>query len=235
MSWRNKPMKIQYLSHSAFILSVGKHTVAIDPFLEGNPTAPMAPEQIKADFIVVTHAHPDHFGDALAIARANGSTIISCFEIATFCQKQGVPAHPLHIGGGNNFPFGRVKLTIAHHGSAYPVDGENLQSMGIAAGALVSIGGKTIYHAGDTGLFMDMKLIGEMNSIDVALLPIGDNFTMDINDAVKAAEFVRPALAIPMHYDTFDIIKTIPDDFVNKVEKLGIKARKLDFGEHIDI
>jgi len=228
-------MKLTYLSHSAFLLSDGKHTVAIDPFLEGNPHAALKPEQVKADYVVVTHAHPDHFGDALAIARANHATIISCFEIATFCQKQGVDAHPLHIGGGCDFAFGRVKLTIAHHGSSYPVDGENLQSMGIAAGVLVTIGGKTVYHAGDTGLFMDMKLIGERHAVDVALLPIGDNFTMGLDDAVKAAEFVRPALAIPMHYDTFDIIKADPDSFVNKVKALGIQARKLAFGQEIDV
>ena len=228
-------MKLKYMSHSAFVLSGGEHTVAIDPFLEGNPNAPDKPEAVEADFIIVTHAHPDHFGDALSIAKANGATIISCFEIATFCQKQGVDAHPLHIGGGHDFPFGRVKLTIAHHGSAYPVDGENLQSMGIAAGVLVSIGGKTVYHTGDTGLFLDMKLIGEMNSVDVALLPIGDNFTMGVEDAVKAAEFVRPALAIPMHYDTFDVINASPDEFVKKAGQAGIRAMKLDFGQEIEI
>jgi len=228
-------MKIKYLSHSAFVLSNETHTVAIDPFLEGNPKAPLKPGDIAADYIVVTHAHPDHFGDALAIARANGATIISCFEIAVFCQKQGVNAHPLHIGGGHDFPFGRAKLTIAHHGSAYPVDGENLQSMGLAAGVLVTMGGKTVYHAGDTGLFLDMKLIGELNRVDAALLPIGDNFTMNIDDAVKAAEFVRPGLAIPMHYDTFDVIHADPDEFVKKAQALGINAQKLDIGEEIEI
>ena len=228
-------MKIKYLSHSAFLLSDGENTVAIDPFLEGNPNAPMKPEQVRANYIVVTHAHPDHFGDAMAIAQANDATIISCFEIATFCQKQGVNAHPLHIGGGHDFPFGRVKLTIAHHGSSFPVDGENLQSMGIAAGALVTMGSKTVYHSGDTGLFWDMKLIGEMNTIHAALLPIGHNFTMSLDDAVKAAAFLAPELVIPMHFDTFDVIKADPDEFVNKVQALGIRAHKLGFGEEITI
>lgn len=228
-------MKIRYLSHSAFLLSGGGGAIAIDPFIEGNPTSPVSVADVKADYVIVTHAHPDHFGDAVAIARANNATVISTYEVATFCQSKGLNAHPLHIGGGFDFPFGRVKLTIAHHGSAYPDENGKLVSVGIACGALITMGGKTAYHAGDTGLFLDMKLIGEINTIDAALLPIGDNFTMGMDDAVRAVEFLNPKLAIPMHYDTFDVIKADPAVFAAKVEALGKKARVLAFGEEIEI
>jgi L-ascorbate metabolism protein UlaG (beta-lactamase superfamily) len=227
-------MKIKYLSHSAFLLTGGGATVAIDPFLEGNPNAPLKPADVAADYIVVTHAHADHLGDAVAIAQANDALIISTLEVAAFCQSMGARTHPLHIGGGRDFPFGRVKLTIAHHGSSRPVNGA-LVNIGVASGVLVTMGGKTVYHAGDTGLFLDMKLIGEMNRIDAALLPIGDNYTMGMDDAVKAVEFINPALAIPMHYGTFEEISADPNEFAHRVYKLGKKARVLAFGEEIEI
>jgi L-ascorbate metabolism protein UlaG (beta-lactamase superfamily) len=227
-------MKIKYLSHAAFLLTGGGATVAIDPFLNGNPNAPMKPDDVAADYIVVTHAHADHMGDTLAIAKANGAMVISTAEVAGYCQSMGVRAHPLHIGGGRDFSFGRVKLTIAHHGSSLPVNGA-IVNIGVACGALVTMGGKTVYHCGDTGLFLDMKLIGEMNGIDAALLPIGDNYTMGMDDAVKAVEFINPALAIPMHYGTFDEINADPNEFAHRVYKLGKKARVLAFGEEIEI
>ena len=227
-------MKIRYLGHSAFLLSDGQTTVAVDPFLEGNPNAAVKPGDIRPDYIVVTHAHPDHLGDALTLARDNGATIISTNEVAIYCQGQGCTAHPLHIGGGFNFPFGRVKLTIAHHGSALP-EGGRMVNIGIACGALITMGGKTVYHSGDTGLFLDMKLIGELNHIHAALLPIGDNFTMGLDDAVKAVEFLSPDLAIPMHYDTFDVIKADPEEFAAKVKALGKNARVLGLGEELEI
>ncbi len=139
----------------------------------------------------------------------------------------------MHIGGSYNFPFGRVKLTIAHHGSAL-VDGDNITYTGNPCGVLVTIEGKTIYHPGDTGLFYDMKLIGEMNKIDLALLPIGDNFTMGIEDAVKATEFLNPGKVIPMHYKTFDIIDVDPQEFVNKITAKGFSGEVLDFGSSIN-
>lgn len=228
-------MKIKYLSHSAFVLTSGDTAIAIDPFIEGNPNSPVKAADIKVQYVIVTHAHPDHFGDALAIAKANKATIISTFEIASYAQGKGVAAHPLHIGGGFDFPFGRVKLTIAQHGSSLPAGDGGVLTLGPAAGVLVFMGGKTVYHAGDTGLFLDMKLIGELNRLDAALLPIGDNFTMNVDDAVKAVEFLKPALSIPMHYDTFDVIKSDPDDFARRVYEMGMKARVLAFGEEIEI
>jgi L-ascorbate metabolism protein UlaG (beta-lactamase superfamily) len=135
----------------------------------------------------------------------------------------------MHIGGAHPFPFGNVKFTIAHHGSITPEG----QYVGIAAGVLLTVDGITIYHTGDTGLFMDMQLIGELNPVDVMLLPIGDNYTMGIKDAAKAVEFVKPKLAVPMHYNTFPLINSDPDEFVRLTEAKGFKAKILSFGEEI--
>ncbi|MBN2424316.1 MAG: metal-dependent hydrolase [Calditrichaceae bacterium] len=220
-------VSITYLSHSAWLIKNGEHTILIDPFLSGNPLATVKKDDVKADYIIVTHAHGDHLGDAIPIARANKSLIITNFEIANYCSANGVSAHSMHIGGGHNFPFGRVKLTPAWHGSSFP-DGSY---GGTPAGVLITIDGKTIYHSGDTGLFLDMQLIGQMNSIDVFLVCIGDNFTMDINDAVKAVEFVKPKLTIPMHYNTFDVIRSDPEEFARKVKEKGFNARILGINE----
>ena len=137
----------------------------------------------------------------------------------------------MHIGGSYNFDFGRVKFTIAHHGSLTP-DG---QYGGEPAGVIITINGKSIYHTGDTGLFYDMKLIGEMDSIDYMLLPIGDNFTMGITDAVKAVELANPGVAIPMHYNTFPVIEADPEEFKNKVESVGKGCLVLEYGQEIDL
>ncbi|MDP8248902.1 MAG: metal-dependent hydrolase [Candidatus Tritonobacter lacicola] len=226
--------KITYLGHSGFVIEGRETSLVIDPFLEGNPLAVAEPSDIKADYVLVTHGHPDHLGDSIAIAKANGATVIAPFELATYCEGKGAKAHPMHIGGGYDFPFGRVKLTIAHHGSAVPGD-SGMEYAGSPCGFLVEIDGKNIYHAGDTGLFLDMKLIGELTEIDAALLPVGGNFTMDVDDAVRAVEFLRPKLAVPMHYNTFDVIKADPDDFRKKVEALKRKAAVLKAGESIEI
>jgi len=197
------------------MLTDGEHKIIIDPFLTGNEQASAKPEEIEVSHILVTHGHGDHIGDAVAIAKRTGATIIANFEIHNLVSKDKVNSHPLHIGGGADFDFGRVKMTIAHHGGGYGEDASIYT--GPAAGFLVTIGGKTVYHAGDTGLFYDMKLIGEMNDIDLAFLPIGDNFTMGIDDAVKAVEFLNPTRVVPMHYDTFPIIKADPNEFARKV------------------
>lgn len=218
--------KLTFLSHSAWLIQNDKYTIAIDPFLEGNPLAQNKPNDISADFIIVTHAHDDHLGDAIPMAKKNNATIISNFEIVNYCTEQGVNAHPMHIGGAYEFPFGKVKLTPAWHGSSLP-DGSY---GGTPAGCLITIDGKTIYHTGDTGLFMDMQLIGEMNPVDIMMVNIGDNFTMGIEDAVKAVEFVKPKLTIPMHYKTFDVIDVDPNDFAKRVQAKGFACKVLDIG-----
>jgi L-ascorbate metabolism protein UlaG (beta-lactamase superfamily) len=222
--------ELTYFSHSAWQIKNHGMIILIDPFLDDNPTSPVKASEVKADFIIVTHAHGDHLGDAIPIAKRENATIISNFEIANWCGAQGVTAHPMHIGGSRDFPFGRVKLTQAFHGSSFP-DGSY---GGMPAGVLLTIEGKTIYHSGDTGLFSDMKLIGESTPIDIALIPIGDNFTMGVDDAVRAIEFLKPKMAIPMHYRTFDVINTDPDVFVAKLKSIGIDARILGYGETIN-
>ena len=207
-------VRLTYHSHACFSIDAGGTSLLIDPFLNGNPLADVSAEEVDADYILISHGHGDHVGDAVAIAKRTGAMTISNFEIHDWLLAQGVErAHPLHIGGGFDFPFGRVKLTIAHHGSVLP-DG---CYGGNPAGFLLSLQGKTIYHACDTGLFYDMKLIGE-EGLDLAILPIGDNFTMGPEDALRAVELLEPKVVIPIHYDTFDLIKQDPYAFARRVE-----------------
>lgn len=222
--------RLTFLGHSGFLVEGNNANIVIDPFLTGNPLAKAKPSDIKADYIILTHGHGDHVGDALEIAEANNATIIANFELASYCESKGATIHPMHIGGAHNFPFGRVKLTIAHHGSSTPEGGY----AGNPAGVLLTMDDRTLYHAGDTGLFYDMKLIGEMNHIHLALLPIGDNFTMGIDDAVKATEFLQPDQVIPMHYKTFEVIDVDPEEFVGKVQSKGFKSHVLGVGESLD-
>lgn len=228
-------MKIRYLGHSAFQIDTGKHKLLIDPFLSGNPNSGATPDECDADYILVSHAHGDHLGDAVSISKRCGAIIISNFEIATYCNMLGAKSHPLHIGGSFGFDFGRVKLTIAHHGSTLVAEDGSFVTLGAPCGFLIFTGGKTLYHAGDTGLFYDMKLIGEMYSIDAAMLPIGDNFTMGIDDAVKAVQFLNPKVTIPMHYNTFDVIKADPNRFAEKVMAAGNEVAILGPGQSMEV
>jgi L-ascorbate metabolism protein UlaG (beta-lactamase superfamily) len=218
------------MGHSCVSLTEGEHRLIIDPFLSGNDKAAARPEAIDVNYVLITHGHGDHLGDGVAIAKRTGATVIANYELANFCAKQGANIHPMHIGGAHTFPFGRVKLTIAHHGGGAGPDASIYT--GPPVGFLVTIGGKTVYHPGDTGLFLDMKLIGEMNQIDLAFLPIGDNFTMGIDDAVKAVEFLRPKRVVPFHYDTFPVIAADPKVFADKVK--GSQVSILKPGDSIE-
>jgi L-ascorbate metabolism protein UlaG (beta-lactamase superfamily) len=203
---------ITFLGHACFLLEEdGQEALLFDPFLSGNPMAPVKAEAVRAGYVLVSHAHFDHLGDAYEIARANGATLISTAEVAGAAQEQGVSAHAQHIGGRHRFPFGSVKLTPALHGSGI--------SGGHACGFLVEFYGKKVYFAGDTGLFGDMRLIGELEAPDLALMPIGDNFTMGIDDAVVAASFIQAPAVIPYHYNTWPLIEADPLEFKEKVEK----------------
>jgi L-ascorbate metabolism protein UlaG (beta-lactamase superfamily) len=226
-------VKATYIGHSCFLLDNGAQKILIDPFIKGNPVARTTKTAAKPDFILVSHGHGDHIGDAIEIAKSSGAMVISNYEIATYCSQQGVAkTHPLHIGGGNKFAFGSLKLTIAHHGSTLS---DKLEYGGNPVGLIIRTGNKIIYHAGDTGLFLDMKLIGELDPIDLALLPIGGNFTMDACDAVKAVEFLRPKKVIPMHYNTFDLIACDPKEFVDNVRPLGAEGIILKPGQTYEL
>ncbi len=225
-------MKLKYFSHSSFQITTDDGKVLIiDPFLDGNPTSPVKSADVSPDFIILTHAHGDHLGDSFKIADRCDPLFICVNELADYVASNGYRAHNMHIGGAYNFDFGRLKFTIAHHGSLTPDNNYG----GEPAGVIITADNKNIYHTGDTGLFYDMKLIGEMNEIDYMLLPIGDNFTMGITDAVKAVEFVNPATAIPMHYNTFPVIEADPNEFKQRVSNMGKDCRVMEFGEEIEL
>lgn len=206
-------VKITWYGHAAMGLELSGKTVLIDPFLNDNPAAGIKAEDVKADFILISHGHGDHVGDALAIAQRSDATVISNYEIATWFERQGVQVHPQHLGGGFTHPFGYLKLTLALHGSALP-DGSN---GGNPAGFLLTtLKEKRLYFACDTGLFGDMRLIGE-EGIDLAVLPIGDNFTMGPDDALRAVKLLQPEHVIPIHYNTWDLIAQDPEVWAERV------------------
>ncbi len=226
------PTTITWLGHAAFQIVCGGKTLLVDPYLSDNPLASRRAEQVEADYILVSHGHGDHLGDTVAIAQRTGALVISNAEIVTWLKRQGLAAHALHIGGGHSFPFGYLKLTAALHGSMLP-DGSD---GGHAAGFLLTTPqGKKIYLAADTGLFGDMRLIGE-EGIDLAALPIGDNYTMGPEDALRAVKLIAPRLVIPIHYNTFDLIRQDASAWAARVEKeTGVAVRVLQPGQSLDV
>jgi len=207
-------LNITYYGHAAFLMKANDTKILIDPFFKGNPLSPVGPDDVEADYILVTHGHGDHIGDTVEIAGRTGALAISNAEICDWLRKKGVRTHALHIGGGYTFPFGYVKMTQATHGSSLP-DGSYGGNPG---GFLLNMNdGSHTYFAGDTGLFGDMRLIGE-EGLDAAAIPIGDNYTMGPKDALKAVQFLRPKVVIPIHYNTFDVIRQDAEAWKVRVE-----------------
>ena len=189
-----------YYGHSAFLLDDGKYKVLFDPFLTGNPKAAIKAEDVDCDFILISHAHGDHLGDAPEIAARTGAELVSTPEVLGVCEARvpGLKQHPMNLGGSLTLPFGKVRMTLAQHSAGV--------AGGIACGFVVYMGGEVIYFAGDTALFSDMQLIGHKDQLDYALLPIGDNYTMGLEDAAMAAQLLNVRHVIPIHYNTWPII-----------------------------
>lgn len=212
-------MKVTYHGHSVVEIEANGKNIYIDPFITGNSQCEVKVDQVQPDVILLTHGHNDHVGDTIELAKKHDSLVIAPYELANYLNSRGVEnVHPMHIGGGHQFDFGHVKCTQAFHGSSYTDEEGTVHYTGMPAGLLVTIDNKTIYHAGDTALFSDMKLIGELNDIELAFLPIGDNFTMGPKDAKIAAEWVNAKKVVPVHYNTFPVIEQDPHQFVESLQ-----------------
>ena len=226
-------MRLTYFGHSCFLVETSKARLLIDPYLNDNPAAKIKADAITCDYVIVSHGHEDHSADALTIAKRCQAPIIANYEIAEYLAAKGAQTHGMNPGGGFNFPFGRVKLTIAHHTSSMEA-GANPIYMGTACGIIVQADGKNLYHAGDTGVFLDMQLIGRIG-LDVALIPIGDNFTMGPDDALIALDFLKPKLAVPIHYNTWPVIAQNAATFAAHAAKAGHSVKPMAVGDTLDI
>lgn len=226
-------MKISYHGHSVVKIDTNGKTILIDPFINGNERTDLVMANEKPNVILLTHGHNDHVGDTVEIAQANDSLVVAPNELANYLAWQGVDTHPMHIGGAHEFEFGKVKFTQAFHGSSYITENKEIIYTGMPAGILFMAEGLTIYHAGDTALFGDMELIGKRHPIDIAFLPIGDNFTMGPEDAAYAVSLLKPKIVVPIHYDTFPPIKQDPKQFANLVEEADVQI--LRAGEFVDM
>lgn len=229
--------KIIFHGHSFVEIRNKENTIYIDPFIEGNPLCDIKTDDSECSYIVLTHGHNDHLGNTIGLAKDKDVKVIGMVELCDYLESKGVKTHGMNLGGAYNFPFGKLKLTLAHHSSSITFQNKegNYEYVytGNPAGLILNLENKTIYHAGDTALFYDMKLIGEMNKIDYAFLPIGDNYTMGIDDAVKAAEFLNAETIIPVHYNTFEVIKVDVNEFKRKIESIGKKCVIMKPGDEL--
>jgi L-ascorbate metabolism protein UlaG (beta-lactamase superfamily) len=223
---------LTFIGHSAFALETGGTQILIDPFITGNPVTPFSADDFAPSTILLTHAHDDHVGDTIDIAERTDATVICIVELADYLEMQGLSTEAGNHGGTIAFPGGTVKLVPAWHSSSYTPE---FRSPGVPSGLVVRVEDKTIYFAGDTCLFSDMQLIAE-EEIDVAVLPIGDRFTMGPIDAVRAVKFLNPGTVIPCHYNTFEFLAQNPFEFKKRVDsETGATAVILEPGESHEI
>lgn len=224
-------MILKFLGQSGFHVQTGEHSLLIDPFLSGNTLAQDQAEDFSPSYILLSHGHADHYGDTEALAKRSGATVVSSFEIAEYLGNKGFTAHGMNPGGAYRFPFGRLKFTPAWHSNSLP-DGSY---GGMPMGLLLEAEGKRLYHAGDTALFGDMALIGR-GGLDLALLPIGDNYTMGPEDAVEAIRLLKPKRVVPMHYNTFPLIEQDPGAFKAQAEaETDAEVVILNPGEQLEL
>ena len=228
-------MKVSYHGHSVVKIETEDKTILIDPFINGNGLTDLKEEEQNPDAILLTHGHNDHVGDTVSIAKRSGALVVAPNELANYLGWQGVNVHNMHIGGARQFDFGKVKYTQAFHGSSYVTENNEIIYTGMPGGILFFAEEKTIYHAGDTALFSDMKLIGERHPVDVLFVPIGDNFTMGIEDAAYAVSLIKPKIVVPVHYNTFPPIEVDPNAFAALVQELAndVDVQILQPGEYV--
>lgn len=226
-------MKITYYGQSCFLAELQDKKVLFDPFITPNPLAAhIKADEIEADFILVSHGHADHTADLVPIAQRTGAKVVASFEIVEWLGNRGITnTHPMNLGGQWSFDFGKVKMVYAAHSNSLP-DGTYA---GQAAGFIIQTGSKTIYYAGDTALTSEMKLFGELYTVDVAFLPIGDNFTMGVDDAVVSAKFVNTNAVVGMHYDTFGFIEVDKKAAVEKFSNAGIELHLIEIGKSYEL
>ena len=222
---------LTYIGHSAFFIENSTCGILIDPFISQNPLAKFDMNNKKITDIIVTHGHGDHLGDAVPISKSTGAVISAIFELANWCAAHGANANPVQMGGLLNYNWGKLRFVPAFHSNSTP-DGKYA---GMPTGVILEINGKKIYHCGDTCLSSEMKVIGEVYKPDIMLVPIGSHFTMDIDDAVLAAEWTGVKTVIPMHYNTFPPIQSDPQMFKTKLKDKGVECIVLAPGEKISI
>ncbi|TDM10607.1 metal-dependent hydrolase [Macrococcus lamae] len=212
-------MEVVFHGQACISFEANGKRVIVDPFITGNPLSDLKAEEGDVDFIVLTHGHGDHLGDTVSIAERTGATVIALPETIDYLSTKGITnGHPMNIGGNREFAFGKVKFVQAFHSNSYTEKDGTIIYLGMPCGLIFTLGEHVIYHTGDTGLFSDMKLIAERHPVDLCFVPIGDNFTMGIDDASFAVnEFIKPRIAVPIHYDTFDLITQNPEEFKEQV------------------